>query len=259
MTAIYPEFAGKVAMVSGAGDGIGRAASIAFARNGAHVLVTDINAATGGETVDMIVATGGRALFHRCDVAVDEDQRAAVAFAVSEFGGLDYAFNNAGLTSPTIPLVETDEAFVNRQIAVNTKAFWSAMRHQIPAMLERGGGAIVNSSSILAHVGLAGKAIYSAVKAGVIGMTRGAAVDYGPQNIRINAICPGTTETGMLRKVLADNEGNDERINGIRARQVLNRWAQPSEIAEPALFLCSEGASYIVGAVLLVDGGYTIR
>lgn len=259
MPAIYREFEGRVAMVSGAGDGIGRAASIAFARNGAHVLVTDINAETGQETVDMIVASGGNALFRRCDVAIDEDQRGAVAFAVSEFGGLDYAFNNAGLTSPKISLVESDEAFVDRQIAVNTKAFWSAMRHQIPAMLERGGGAIVNSSSILAHVGLAGKAIYSAVKASVIGMTRGAAVDYAPQNIRINAICPGTTETGMLRKVLADNEGNDERINGIRAQQVLNRWAQPSEIAEPALFLCSEGASYIVGAVLLVDGGYTIR
>lgn len=259
MTAIYPEFEGKTAMVSAAGDGIGRAAAIAFARNGARVVVTDINPQSGQETADLIKEAGGTALFFRCDVAEDTDNREAVAFAVSEFGKLNYAFNNAGLTSPRIPLVEASEEFVDRQIDVNTKAFWSAMRHQIPAMIDQGGGAIVNSSSILAHVGLAGKSIYSATKAAVIGMTRGAAIDYGPQNIRINAICPGTTETAMLRNRMKEIGDDDAQLNAIRAQQVINRWAQPSELAEPALFLCSDGASYIVGATLIVDGGYTIR
>jgi NAD(P)-dependent dehydrogenase (short-subunit alcohol dehydrogenase family) len=259
MTVNYPEFQGRVALVSGAGDGIGRAAAIAFARNGAKVIVTDIDERAGQATVAAIAANGGTARFQRCDVAVDADQAAAVALAVAEFGGLDYAFNNAGLTSPKIPLVEMDEDLVDRQIAVNTRAFWSAMRHQIPAMRDRGGGAIVNSSSTLAHVALAGKSIYSAVKAAVIGMTRGAAIDYGAQNIRINALCPGTTETAMLRKVLAEQADHPGRVEAIRAQQPINRWAQPSELAEPALFLCSQAASYIVGATLIVDGGYTIR
>jgi NAD(P)-dependent dehydrogenase (short-subunit alcohol dehydrogenase family) len=259
MTAIYKEFEGKTAMISGAGDGIGRAAAIAFARNGAHVVVTDINPAMGAETVALIIASGGSAAFCKCDVAEDDDNRNAVAFAVSEFGGLDYAYNNAALTSPRIPLADCDAAFVDRQFAVNSRSLWSAMRHQIPAMIERGGGAIVNSASILALVSLAGKAIYSATKASVIGMTRGAAVDYGAQNIRVNAICPGTTETAMLRNRLAEIGGDDAQLTAIRSQQVLNRWAQPEELAEPALFLCSQGASYITGAVLVVDGGYTIR
>lgn len=259
MTAIYREFKGRVALVSGAGDGIGRAAAIAFARNGARVVATDIDDAAAQATVVAIAESGGVARFQRCDVAVDADQREAVVFALSEFGRLDYAFNNAGLTSPKALLADTDEDLVNRQIAVNSRAFWSAMRYQIPAMLERGGGAIVNSSSTLAHVALAGKSIYSAVKASVIGMTRGAALDYGARNIRINALCPGTTETAMLRRVLAGHADDPERVNAIRAQQPINRWAQPSELAEPALFLCSEAASYIVGAALIVDGGYTIR
>lgn len=259
MTAIYPEFENRTALVSAAGDGIGRAAAIAFARNRAHVVVTDINDEAGLETVRLIEDNGGIARFCHCDVGLDSDNSAAVAVALSTFGGLDYAFNNAGLTSPRISLVESDERFVEHQIAVNSKGFWSAMRHQIPAMLERGRGAIVNSSSTLAQVSLAGKAIYSATKASIIGMTRGAAVDYGARNIRINAICPGTTETAMLRKRLAEIGGDSEQLRAIRAQQVLNRWAQPSEVAEPALFLCSDAASYIIGTVLTVDGGYTIR
>src|SRR5882757_1054460 len=149
MTAIYPEFNGRVAMVSGAASGIGKAAAIAFARNGARVIVTDIDDAGGKETVAAITAAGGEAVFQHCDVADDQDNREAVEFATSQFGGLDYAYNNCGLRSPKIPFAETGEDLVDRLLAVNTKGLWSAMRHQIPAMLARGGGAIVNSASTL--------------------------------------------------------------------------------------------------------------
>jgi NAD(P)-dependent dehydrogenase (short-subunit alcohol dehydrogenase family) len=259
MTAIYPEFKGKVAMVSGAASGIGKAAAIAFARNGAHVVVTDIDDAGGKETVAVITAAGGEALFQHCDVADDRENRGAVEFATAQFGGLDYAYNNCGLRSPKILLAETGEDLVDRLLAVNTKGLWSAMRHQIPAMLARGGGAIVNSASTLAFVALEGRSIYSASKAGVVGMSRVAAVEYAARNVRVNVICPGTTETALFAGLLKEYADQPEKLDAIRGQQPINRWAQPSELAEAALFLFSEGASYVIGAALIVDGGYTLR
>jgi NAD(P)-dependent dehydrogenase (short-subunit alcohol dehydrogenase family) len=259
MTAIYPEFKGKVAMVSGAASGIGRAAAVAFARNGARVVVTDIDEAGGKETVAAIAGAGGEALFQHCDVADDRENRAAVEFATANFGGLDYAYNNCGLRSPKIPFAETGEDLVDRLLAVNTKGLWSAMRHQIPAMLERGGGAIVNSASTLAFVALEGRSIYSASKAGVVGMSRAAAVEYASRNIRVNIICPGTTETALFTSLLKEYAGQPEKLEALRGQQPINRWAQPSELAEAALFLFSDGASYVIGAALIVDGGYTLR
>jgi NAD(P)-dependent dehydrogenase (short-subunit alcohol dehydrogenase family) len=259
MTAIYPEFKGKVALVSGAASGIGRAAAIAFARNGARVVVTDIDEVAGRETVAIIAAAGGEALFQHCDVTDDRQNRMAVESANVEFGGLDYAYNNCGLRSPKMPLVETEEDLVDRLLAVNTKGLWSAMRHQIPAMLSRGGGAIVNSASTLAFVALEGRSIYSASKAGVVGMSRAAAVEYAARNIRVNVICPGTTETALFSSLLKEYAGQPEKLEAIRGQQPINRWAQPGELAEAALFLFSEGASYVIGAALIVDGGYTLR
>ena len=259
MVAIYPEFHKKVVIVSGAAGGIGKAAASAFARNGARVVVTDIDDEAGRETVAAICAAGGEALFRHCDVADDEQNRAAVEFAVTQFGGLDYAYNNCGLRSPKVPLTETPEALVDGLLGVNTKGLWSAMRHQIPAMLARGGGAIVNSASTLAFVALEGRSIYSASKAAVVGMTRTAAVEYAAQNVRINAICPGTTETALFTNLIKENAGHPERMDAIRAQQPLSRWAQPTELAEAALFLFSDGASYVVGHALVVDGGYTLR
>jgi NAD(P)-dependent dehydrogenase (short-subunit alcohol dehydrogenase family) len=259
MTAIYPEFKEKVAIVSGAADGIGRATAIAFARNGARVVVADIDEVGGNETVALITAAGGEALFKRCDVSVDRQNSELVAFAIERFGGLDYASNNVGLVSPKTLLAETGEELVDRMLNINVKGLWSAMRHQIPAMLARGGGAIVNNASTLAFVSLAGRAVYSASKAGVVAMTRAAAVEYAAKNIRVNVICPGTTETGELRPLLKDYAGQPEKIASLRAQQPIDRWAQPSEQAEPVLFLCSDGASYVIGAALMVDGGYTLR
>jgi NAD(P)-dependent dehydrogenase (short-subunit alcohol dehydrogenase family) len=255
----YPEFAGKVALVTGAGDGIGRATAIAFARNGARVVVTDINQATGIETASTIAARGGQAIFCKLDVDIDEDHRDAVAAAVEQFGGLDYAFNNAGAVAPKYALADTSESQVDAILTTNLRGLWSAMRHQVPAMLARGGGAIVNNASTLAHVALAGRAVYAGSKAAVVAMSRGAAVDYGPDNVRVNAICPGSTETGELRPLFDALADQPERLAAVRAAQVVNRWAQPEEIAEPVLFLCSDGASFIVGTSLMVDGGYTLR
>ena len=198
----YPEFAGKVALVTGAGDGIGRATAIAFARNGARVVVTDIQEAGGAGTVALIKGQGGEAAYQRCDVSRDADHRDAVAFAIAQYGGLDYAFNNAGVTAPKVPLADTSQEQVDTLLDLNLKGLWRAMRHQIAAMVPRGGGAIVNNASTLAHVALAGRAVYSACKSGVVAMSRAAAVDYAAANVRINAICPGTTETGELRPLI---------------------------------------------------------
>jgi NAD(P)-dependent dehydrogenase (short-subunit alcohol dehydrogenase family) len=259
MTAVYSEFEGKVAIISGAADGIGRATAIAFARNGARVVVADINEAGGAETVATIARSGGQALFLRCDVSDDRQNRALVEFTTERFGRLDYAFNNGGISSPKVPIDQHSEALVDRLLAINIKGVWSAMRHQIPVMRERGGGAIVNTASILAMVGLAGRSIYAASKAAVVGMTRVAAVEYAAQNIRVNALCPGTVETGMLRPLLEELADNAQMLQRIREQQPINRWAQPNEIAEPVLWLCSESASFVVGQAFAVDGGFTCR
>lgn len=259
MTAVYSEFEGKVALISGAADGIGRATAMAFARNGARVVAADINEAGGNATVATIVAAGGKALFLGCDVSDDRQNRALVDFATEKFGGLDYAFNNGAISSPKIPIDQHSEELVDRLLAINIKGVWSAMRHQIPAMLERGGGAIVNTASILAIVGLAGRSIYAASKSAVVGMTRVAAVEYAARNIRVNAICPGTVETGMLRPLLQQLADDAQMLQSIREQQPINRWAQPAELAEPVLWLCSHGASFVLGQALVVDGGFTAR
>lgn len=255
----YSEFRDKVVLITGAGDGIGRATAIAFARNGARVLVTDIDEAGGAQTLKSIHDAGGQAAFMRLDAGCVQDHEDAVAVAVATFGGLDFAFNNAGAVAPKFALADTSEDQFDLIVDLNIKGLWAAMRCQITAMRERGGGAIVNNASTLAHVALAGRAVYGGSKAAVVALSRAAAVDFGADNIRINAVSPGSTETGELRPLLREIADQPDRLTAVRAMQVVNRWAQPDEIAEPVLFLCSDGASYITGTSLVVDGGFTIR
>lgn len=255
----YTDFAGKVALITGAGSGIGRATAIALGRNGANVVVTDIDAATGDETVALITAGRGVATYRHCDIAVADDHRDAVAFAEATYGGLDYAFNNAGAVAPKSPLAATSPEQFELITSMNVRGLWAAMRYQIEAMLRRGGGAIVNNASTLAHVALAGRAVYGGSKGAVVAMSRAAAVDYGPSNIRVNALSPGSTDTGEMRPLFDLIADQPERLAAVKAMQVLNRWAQPEEIASAVLFLLSDSASYVTGASLVVDGGFTIR
>lgn len=244
------EFTGKVAMVTGSARGIGRASAMALAARGATVLVCDV-LEERVETVALIEAAGGSARAVRCDVTSSEDVAAAVRVAVEEHGGLDLAHNNAGTFLPT-PLADLPEEDWRRVINVNLTGVFLCLKHQIRAMLERGGGAIVNTASIWSFNGSPAQAAYTASKAGVLGLTRTAAIDYGARGIRVNAVAPGPIDTAMTQAVPEDLMGS------IIARTTLQRVGQPKEIAEAVAWLCSERASYVNGATLPVDGGWLI-
>jgi NAD(P)-dependent dehydrogenase (short-subunit alcohol dehydrogenase family) len=243
------EFAGKVAIVSGAGSGIGRAAAIAFAGAGASVIAADINGDTGAETAATITAAGGTAIATVTDVAVAADAAALVAHAIGHFGRLDFAFNNAGISGGRPGHDDFDEAIYDRVLAINTKSVWLGMKYQIPAMLKTGGGAIVNMASIAGLTGI-GALAYTASKHAVIGMTKSAAVRYAGQGIRINAICPGTVDTPMLARAQTSQVSAAALGAG-----PLGRAAQPAEIAAAVLWLCSAQTAFVIGHPLVMDGG----
>jgi len=243
--------ANKVALVTGAAGGIGRAAAIAFARSGASVFVSDVNEAGGAETVAIIERAGGTAAFHRCDVSKSAEVAAMVAAAVERFGGLDCAFNNAGVNSVTAD--EYDDAVWDRSIAINLTAIMLCMREEAEVMLARGGGAIVNTASINGVVGNPAQPAYTASKHGVIGLTRHAALRWAKAGIRVNAVCPGVIDTPMSAQAMADPAARAM----IETMTPMGRTGQPEEIAEAALWLCSAGASFVTGHALIVDGGVT--
>ncbi|MDD9961968.1 MAG: glucose 1-dehydrogenase [Gammaproteobacteria bacterium] len=244
---------GKVALVTGAASGIGRATALAFAERGVAVMAADIDEAGGEATVNRISELGGRGAFFALDVANEAQVSAMVERCVERFGGIDYALNNAGVEGDgSVGLADLAEEEWDRIMAVNLKGIWLCMKHEIPHMSKRGGGAIVNSSSVAGLRGSrASNVAYSASKYGILGMTKTAALQQASQNIRINAICPGLIDTAMSRRALEKTEN----VSQVASAIPLGRWGEADEIARTVIWLCSGQASYITGVALPIDGG----
>ena len=248
--------AGKVALITGGASGIGRAAALLFAREGAAVAVVDLNDAGGRSVVDQIRGEGGRAIFIPCDVTQAGDCRQAVEQTVAQLGRLDVLFNNAGIIRRAT-VVDADEAGWDRVMAVNVKSVFLMSKYAVPVMAAAGGGAIVNTASGWGLVGGQKAAAYCASKGAVVLLTKAMALDHGPQGIRVNCICPGDTDTAMLRQEAAQlGEPVDHFLAG-SAQRPLGRLGRPEEIAQAALYLASDAASFVTGAALVVDGGGT--
>lgn len=244
----------KAVVVTGAGSGIGRYSALAFAREGASVTVSDIDNQSGEETVQIIKESNGKAHFVQCDVSQSDQVRQLIQASVDKSGGLDYAINNAGISMRPASTVELDESEWDRVIGINLKSVYLCMKYEIPHMQEAGGGAIVNVSSLAGFRGKAGTLAYTASKHGVIGMTKTAALEYANEGIRINAICPGLTRSGMTAGLDQRPELAEQLISHIPMR----RMGLSEEIADAVIWLCDDTASFITGHVLVVDGGQTI-
>jgi NAD(P)-dependent dehydrogenase (short-subunit alcohol dehydrogenase family) len=245
----------QVALVTGGASGIGRAAALAFAREGAAVVVSDVNDEQGAETVSLIIANGGDALYIRTDVSKAAQVEALIAGTIQTYGRLDCAFNNAGVGGMMGPLQEKTEGEWDSVMNVNLKGVWLCMKYEIPAMLANGGGAIVNMASVAGLLGFAHASIYDASKHGVIGLTKTAAIEQAAKHIRINAVCPGFTDTPMVSTMVevAPQMGRAVTANPMR------RMGKPEEIADAVVYLCSHKASFITGQALALDGGMTIQ
>lgn len=246
-------FAGKVALVTGGGSGIGRAAALAFAREGARVAVADVAEATAVATAAEIRAAGGEALALAADVASEPEVAAMVARAVGAFGRIDCAFNNAGIGGGRRPLHEWDLADFRRVLDVNLTGVWLCLKYELGLMAKQGGGAIVNNASVAGLRGSPALGPYVASKHGVIGLTRVAAAEYAPHNVRVNAVCPGWTDT----PILADLKAEPELMERLIGRVPVGRLGRPEEVAAAVLWLCSDAASFAVGQAMVVDGGLT--
>ena len=250
------EFDGKVALVTGGGSGIGRASAIALAREGAKVVIGNRNVQRGEETVAMIEKGGGTASFKKTDVLAAEDIKALVDYAVKTYGGLDLAFNNAGVEGDVAPLVDQTEAGYDAVMDVNVKGVWLSMKYEIPRMLERGGGAIVNCSSVAGVVGFPNMSPYFASKHAVVGLTKVAALEYSAQGIRVNAVNRAVIDTEMVDRLA---EGFGMKKDELVQFHPIGRLGRVEEIAEAVVWLCSKKSSFVTGHSLIVDGGFTAR
>ena len=250
-----PRLDGKVALITGAGNGMGQVASVLFATEGARIVVADFSEAGGAETVAAVEAAGGKAAFVKVDVANPDQVSAMIDFAMTRFGALNVLYNNAGIfPADDGGVTETPEPTWDRVMEVNLKGVWLGCKYGIPAMLASGGGSIVNVASFVALMGAATAQIaYTASKGGVLAMTREIAVEYGRKNIRANSLCPGPVSTPMLEELMSDPARKARRLVHIP----MGRLGQAEELAKAALFLASDDSSFMTGAQLVVDGGIT--
>ncbi|MDM7998860.1 MAG: SDR family oxidoreductase [Dehalococcoidia bacterium] len=249
-------FEGKVALVTGGASGIGRATCLAFAREGAKVVVDDIQADAGEETVRLIRNAGGEAIFAKADVSKAPEVESLVEKAVDTYGRLDCAFNNAGVGEPLRRIHKTSEDNWDRVMATNLKGVYLCMKYELSVMLKQGKGTIVNTSSLAGIKGLSGQAAYVASKHGVLGLTKAAALEYATSGIRINAVCPGVINTPLIAPNMKERPQMEKVYVDM---EPIGRLGQPEEIAAAVLWLCSEEASFVVGACFPVDGGVVAR
>ena len=247
-------FEGKVALVTGAGGGIGRATALAFAREGARVVASDIEGAGGEETARLVEEAGGGAVHVACDVTRPTEVEGLVGAAVDAFGRLDCAHNNAGVEGAYGRTADCDEENFDRTCAVNLKGVYLCLKAEIAHMLGAGGGAIVNTASVAGVEGAKNLPAYVASKHGVVGLTRTAALEYATRGIRVNAVCPGPIRTRMLEALLEENPRMEPAMI---AAVPMRRLGKPEEIAEAVVWLCSDRASYVTGQGIVVDGGFT--
>jgi NAD(P)-dependent dehydrogenase (short-subunit alcohol dehydrogenase family) len=253
---MYEELKGKVVIITGASSGIGKAAAHAFAKEGAKMVLSDVNDDDGEDLAESIRKHGGECIYVHCDISKPDQVKGMVAAAVEQFGRLDIAYNNAGIEGKMGFTADGTEENFDRVIGINLKGVWACMKYEIPEMLKNGRGVIVNCSSIAGVIGSQGLPVYVASKHGVIGLTKNAALEYAKEGIRINAVCPAGVHTPMLDRIIESSPGLGEQMD---AMHPIGRAARPEEIAEAVLFLCSERASFITGHELLVDGGFTAQ
>ena len=244
---------GKVALVTGGGTGIGRATALAYAREEAKVVVSDLDVDSGEATANKINEAGGESTFVQSDASKEEEIEALVAEVVSTYGRLDCAFNNAGIERElTFPDQRYSQETLDSVIEVNLKGVWLCMKHEVPQMIKQGGGAIVNTSSIAGLVGVAGQPIYVASKHGVSGLTKAMAVEHAAKGVRINAVCPGLIRTDLMERIYKANPALRGEAN---SWQPIGRVGEPEEIAEAVVWLSSDKASFVVGHTMTIDGG----
>ncbi len=248
------EFLNKVVLVTGGNSGIGRAAALEFARQGAKVVIAGRRVKEGEETVSLIENHGGTAIFIKTDITQAVEVENLIEKTVAVYGQIDYAFNNAGTEGKYAPVIEQTEELWDLIINTNLKGVWLSMKYQILQMLKQGGGVIVNNASIAGMIGFPNASIYAASKYGVIGLTKTLALEYAKDNIRVNCVCPGAIETDMLTRFWGE-EGTSQ----ITDAHPIGRLGKPEEIANSVIWLCSNAASFITGQSIAIDGGYTAQ